>query len=488
MSDSTTRRDGVFRGVKPLLGFALLLLVSTTAAAAPGLDVAVIVDGSKSMSRHARLAPSLLRLSVDLLARNAEAYRVEHRMAVIGFGSSANVDVPFANISEERSRVAHRIEALSFGHRGETDVLAALVAADRLFRSLPPDPARRRAIVLMTDGVPYVRGTDMRRYTAELRRHVETNLAAQAVSIDVLLLAATGASPDDALWRSLTQGVHRAGRTPADVLAAAHAVLTQLVGTASAESAPSKTTPGVDALVVPPYLEMIVFDIFRSSPDATLQLFPPDATRPVVDGVDGVETVRISESLSTLAITRPRPGQWLIRKSREGSRVRVRSQQFFPRGLLRRPDPSGLTVASDRLSITYQVLDGTERPIRELPDYPLALRLTLSRPDGTKVAVPMERSPRIGPAAFSSAPDPRCNLPGRYWTDVRVTTSDAEGRSLEVFRDRWSGFTVVDGAPVKAASSLPPVVHSSRSLLWPMVSAATGLLVLAAILQRRKTR
>jgi hypothetical protein len=99
----------------------------------------------------------------------------------------------------------------------------------------------------------------------------------------------------------------------------------------------------------------------------------------------------------------------------------------------------------------------------------------------------MVRSPRIGPGVFSNATEPRCDLPGRYWTDVRVVTSDAEGRSLEVFRDRWSGFTVVGDVPAKAASSLP-VVGSSRSLLWPVVSATTGLLLLAAILQRRKTR
>jgi len=255
--------------VRALLGVALLLVAGTSAWAEPGLDVAVIVDRSRSMSRHARLAPSLLRLSVDLLARNAEAYRVEHRIAVISFGSSANIDVPFTSLRGERSRVVERIDRLSAVHRGETDVLSALVAAEKLFRSLPPDPARRRAIVLLTDGVPYVRGAEMQRYAAEMRRYAATHLASSAVSIDILLLAGNGAAHNDALWRSLTHGVHDAGRSPADVLAAAHAVLTRLVGTPSAESAPSKTTSGVDSLIVPPYLEMIVFDIFRSSSDAT---------------------------------------------------------------------------------------------------------------------------------------------------------------------------------------------------------------------------
>lgn len=466
------------------------MLLSTSAWAEPGLDVALIVDRSRSMSRHARLAPSLLRLSVDLLGRNAEAHRVEHRIAVIGFASAATVDVPFASIREKRSPVADRIGGLSSVHRGETDVLSALIAAGRLFRSLPPDPARRRAIVLMTDGVPYVRGADMRSYAAELRRYVETHMAASAVSIDVLLLTGSAASHHDALWRSLTPGVHDAGHSPAGVLAAAHAVITRLVGTSSAESAPSKTTSGFDFLIVPPYLEMIVFDIFRSSADAAVQVFPPDSSLPVRDGVDGVEAVRLSDALSTLAVTRPRPGQWLIRKSHAGSRVRVRSQQFFPRGLLLQPDPAGITAANDRVLIAYQVLDGAERPIRELPDYPLALMVTLVKPDGTKVSVTMERD--AASATFRSTEEARCTLPGRYWTDVRVTTADVEGRSLDVFRDRWSGFTVAasGAAPAQVAAMLPPpVVRSSRSPVWPVVIVAGGLLAIAAvILQRRKTR
>lgn len=485
------RRHRVFCGVKALLGVALLFAVSTSVWAAPGLDVALIVDRSRSMSRHAQLAPSLLRLSVELLERSAEAYGVEHRIAVISFGSSANIDVPFTGIRKESRAVAHRIDALSSVHGGETDILSGLVAAEGLFRSLARDPTRRRAIVLMTDGVPYVRGADMQRYTAELHRYVETHLAAHAVSIDVLLLTATGVSHHDALWRSLTHGVHDAGRAPADVLAAGHAVLTQLVGTPSAESALSKTTSGVDSLIVPPYLEMIVFDIFRSSADATVDVFPPDRSSPIREGVDGVETVRISDALTTLAVTRPRPGEWLIRKSRPGSRVRVRSQHFFPRGVLLQPDPSGMTAANDRVRIAYRVLDGAERSIREMPEYPLALRVTLARPDGTTVAVPMERDERMGPTTFRSTEDARCNVPGRYWTDVRVTTTDVEGRPLDVFRDRWSGFTVAaSGSPraQAAAMSPSPVVRSSRSLLWPVVSVTGGVLVIAAILQRRKTR
>jgi hypothetical protein len=117
--------------------------------------------------------------------------------------------------------------------------------------------------------------------------------------------------------------------------------------------------------------------------------------------------------------------------------------------------------------------------------------VTLTHPDGTKVVMAMARDARVGPATFRSTEDARCTVPGRYWTDVRVTAADVEGRSLDVFRDRWSGFTVApSGSAAQAAvMSPPPVVATSRSLVWPVAAIAGGLLVIAAaILRRCKTR
>lgn len=238
-------------------------------------------------------------------------------------------------------------------------------------------------------------------------------------------------------------------------------------------------------IAVPPYLEMIVFDVFHASAGSIVEVFPPGSTRPIRDGIDGVESVAMSDLLTTLAVARPRPGPWRVRKTRDDESVRVRSQQFYPRGALLEPDPAKIVTTSGPVRIVYRVLDGAGQPIEELADHPLSLEMTLAAPDGRKLVLPMRREPGLGAAAFRSAEDAHCPLPGRYWTDVRVTTVDASGTPLDLFRDRWSGFTVAAPHPAMQAHALPRG-RPGRSLIWRIGAIAAGLLIAGAIVRQLK--
>jgi hypothetical protein len=141
-------------------------------------------------------------------------------------------------------------------------------------------------------------------------------------------------------------------------------------------------------------------------------------------------------------VPRPRPGRWIIRKSYGGARVRIVSQQFFPRGLLVQPAPMEPLRQYDRVTLAYRVLDSDGQPLREIPAYTLALEVALALPDGERTSVTMHRAADLGRAVFRSANDSECVLPGRYWTDVKLMTVDDDGRRLNVFHDRWSGFSV----------------------------------------------
>jgi hypothetical protein len=416
--------------------FVLLLFISLAASAAPGLDVVLLIDRSTSMAHRLDNQNVLLRMTFDLLARNAEAYRVDHRLAVISFGSAARADVPFTSVRGENG-LRSRLATLRYENLGETNVLDALVAVERLFRALPASPERRRAIVLLTDGVPYVHGVNPARYRTTLRTFVTTHLVREGITLDVLLLD----SINRAMWSELAS-VTLAGSAPDQFLPQAHGVIARLAGTRTAESAPAKTNPAVDTLVVPPYLEIIVFDIFRASRNAAVEIYPPGSTRAIRGGVNGIMSLPVGDVLATLVVPHPAPGEWIIRKARPDARVRVLSQQFFPRGILLRPAETTMLHQCDRVSLAYRVLDGRGGPLEELRDYALSLDVTLAMPGGASNTIAMERDPGLGAGGFRSAHDPLCETAGRYWADVRITALDAKGHRLEVFRDRWSGFSV----------------------------------------------
>lgn len=472
---------------------ALLLGMSTTMAADAGLDLVVLVDRSTSMSARRRADALLLHITVDLLVRNAAANRVEHRIAAIGFGSAAAVDIPFTPLRPAAiPTLRRRIDALRHEDRGATDVLAAFAAAESLFRTLGRSPERRRAVVLLTDGVPYVHATNMSAYQTELRDFVRAHFTRSGITVDVLLVGAR----NDPIWRDAGTSVVLAGRAPDQFLAQAHGVITGLAGTRTTESAPAKTNPAVDTLIVPPYLEVIVFDIFRATPRETVDVFPPGSAVSLRAGVGGVESVRLGDALATLVVPRPAPGEWTIRKSSTGARVRVLSQQFFPRGLLLRPAPTERLRKCDRVPLAYRVVDGSGAPLRILRDYAISVEIALLKPDGTAQAMAVESDPSLDSSVFRSSNTVFCDVAGRYWTDVRITTTDARGHRLDVFRDRWSGFSVA-ASPLACAkqAAVSPSSHAAttaRSASGPSaaltIAAVTTILALVLLVVRRKTK
>ncbi len=269
-----------------------------------------------------------------------------------------------------------------------------------------------------------------------------------ALTLDVLLLSPTAGQGYAPLWREVSFNRVRSVGNSAWLLAEAHRLTTWLVGTSTSESMPSKDQEGVDILVVPPYLDIVVLDIFRLSPAATVEVFPPDAERPLRGGLNGVESLGLGTVLSTFVVHQPVPGSWIVRKSSPKARVRILSQQFFPRGLLLAPASSDSIRQFDRVRVTYSVVDANGRALEELPNYKLALDLALTKPDGTLEPVPMERRPDVPGTVFAAVRENECGLAGRYWTAVGASSVDDRGARVDIFRDRWSGFSVAPASRV----------------------------------------
>ena len=420
--------------------------------AGAGLDLVVAVDRSGSMTGRGRPSPDVfVRLALELVARDAEGGHIDHRFGAITFGSAPRVDVPLTPVTNGGAmRLRHRLDSISLAQNlGNTDVVRALTAVRQLFRAFPAGASRRRVLLLITDGVPYVPRADAGAYAREIRRFAPAS--AEDPSIEVLLLPARSAR-DEQLWRDLSHGhVHMLGN---DAYVSLYRAVSGVVGTRTVEAGGD----GGDTIVVPPYLDTIVFDVFRGRPPGKISIFAPDALRPLTAGAEGVGEARTGELLSTVVVRRPAPGRWTFKKSRPEARVKVFSQQFFPRGTLVQPADAALRQY-DRVAVAYRVTDTAGAPIRELPGYPLHLELMLIAPNGERRRVAMQRDPLLGAGVFRAIEESECDTAGRYWTEIDVRTRDADERLISVFYDRWSGFRVAPAARIDCR------VTSSESLL-----------------------
>ena len=203
-------------------------------------------------------------------------------------------------------------------------------------------------------------------------------------------------------------------------------------------------------VVLPPYLDFAVLDVAHGQAETAVEAFAPGDSQPF----RGVQLIRRGGAMSTLVLHRPPAGVWTFRTSSPQARVRIFAQQFFPRGVLVAPPAIAPLRQHARVAVAYRVIDDAGQPLAEIPGYPLSLMLELIAPDGARSVSPMVRRPELGAAVFAATAERECAAAGRYWTEVRVTATDARRRGVEIVHDRWSGFVVTEGTG--AVRSSPP--------------------------------
>jgi hypothetical protein len=424
-------------------GIVALALFAPALHAESGIDLLVLVDRSASTSGSSPLFGDIQRIAAELLAQSAASSHLNHRLAIVSFGSVARVDLPFAAAYDERERIRRTIVSIPTSTLGRTNVVAAFDTARELFASLPRDALRKQAILLVTDGMPYgAAGT--RCDTCNLQRIFEKSFA--ATTIDVLLLdGSRRAGVPPGLWQAVAgQRIYELHRDRATAVGAVHSVVAALLGHPAAESRTMTiNAEAAQVLVVPPYLDVIVFDIVSSEPTAErVAIYAPDALRPLDREISGIDEVRVGDTLSTITIHRPAAGQWMFLVPQRSVLVKVFAQQFFPRGILLQPAAAEPPRQHDLVVVAYRAVDGDGASLHELPDYPLALSLSLIAPDRERIPTEFVRRDDLGPATFAAATAVPCDRAGRYSVDVRISTRDISRKDVLIYHDQWSGFVV----------------------------------------------
>lgn len=444
--------------VSPPLVIALFLACGGNVFAGdgigPGLDLVVLVDCSASTATTIRASHrETLSLVLRALTNGVASTRLTHRVAVMRFGSTLRRDIPLTSVTR-REQLQARLDGLDTRSLGRTDFVAALRAAADEFRSVPAAPGRRRAILLLTDGEMSVRGAAVRSVQTSIEQVMKHELS--NVSLDVVIAGDTK-SP---FWeRVASKHVRFSPGDRGELLAATHGVITNALGTRGTDTI---LRHPAESLAVPPYLELIVFDVFRGEARRNVTILPPHSEQPLAMNSAGVEQIEISPTLTTIIVRRPAAGVWTFRKDDPAARVRVLSQQFFPRGFLLTPAVEQPLRQHDRTPIRYQLTDGSGQSLRAIPGFPLSVEVALTFPDERREGVALRGE---SAAVYRSVNEISCALSGRYWTEVRVSTRDGAGNIVRILEDRWSGFSVEAGEYKPLQRSTPvsaPIVLQQR--------------------------
>lgn len=460
------------RAVIVVLVFVALPLAAQDTAG-PGLDLLLLVDRSGSMSAFTPAAVvDALPLALNALAWSARSARIKHRFGIVSFGSHARLDPPLTVADDNHlPSLRARIGDLDSRSLGNTNFAEAFELAIFAFDALPADARRRRAIVLLSDG--RANGS-----LEPLKKLVVENLAKRQVSIDVILMG-DHVVPEP--WRRLAPGrIHQVRGDRGDLLASLHRIITALAGTRAAQQDLGRSR----SLVLPPYLDVVVFDIIHSRDNHGITIVPPGALQPLDGGSPGVEEMRVGDVLSTVVIQRPAAGTWTFESGDASARVRVLSQQFFPRGELVVPDAT--VRQHESTDIAYRFDDGRGRPLQEIPQYPLSVDVAVVFPDGRRFVRPMSRHEI---SMFRTLTPTQCETSGRYWTEVYVTTADSIGKPVRIYEDRWSGFGVEAEAesrtPAIQSRLVTPPAERSRRPWWIVAVFALCASGLAVAMWRR---
>lgn len=220
-----------------LIAFLLLPLMARTASAEPGLDLVVVIDQSNSMSG----APPWSRAPNDPLDHRATAFHIlaaglaahvggnnaVHRLSVIEYGTDSRLVIdgqefrhnpaePAAAVIAAAQRIK-QVKPQSLMWTNTPDALATAGKASKRLKDTDPDPARKRVLLLVTDGRPFLKRPDGTVPALEtMRREItKTVKGLQADGVEFWAIGLNDSSNywgqgDGDFWRNLAGGAARA--------------------------------------------------------------------------------------------------------------------------------------------------------------------------------------------------------------------------------------------------------------------------------------
>lgn len=439
--------------------------------APPGIDLIILLDQSGSMSGVGGRATDpdgrrvyTTQYLIDYLAFDNNFVNPDrsNRVVVIGFGSpgQAELAVPPTYLKE-----AEDIQAAKAGvtakNLGDTNFVSPLQMVRVVFPEATDaeviDGARRRLIVVITDGGPYDtrEGMTLDGYFSEIRDYYANKLKLA----DHYPLYVVGVDDANRYWQVVGprwQAFAASAERVTDVNAVNRYVADQLCTflNPTGESTECRLQD-IGYHFIQPYARTVAFSFFKYRPDALISLKRTDGSPVAVDPRDPDVLDYVATPRDELfVLSNPEPGCWKSAREGEG-RVDVVTQVIFNH--LSLTQPASAHPQALPLELVFELNDENGSPVNEDPDYPVTITGVLTAPNGREQDVGIERAG--GGNRYVSTTVPELTVAGDYHLTV-------------------TGFTtVLDSANANCLQSAEPIKVFQNQYQIPVV--APGLEVLS---------
>jgi hypothetical protein len=381
--------------------------------------------------------------------------QVTFHMAAVSFGDTATVTLPWTTIdpndqaswSSMRAKLEHQLGPEGLQGRsdlGNTNFVDAFQRTADLFgqRARPQNECPHRAIVLLTDGQPKLpQAFTIADHMAGVKQIFKDSFPSPEYSFYVTAINDYAADKYwvtmEPYWKDILDS-YPIGDVPGALKVNSEDGIgdrfNKILYDLTNRTPPPPTDLGTHT--VPPYLQAIVFTIFKQSTNEHLVL--TDGVR-LISETHTVEIIGYDEPIETWIVHRPLPGVWNLGTTAGRGDVTITEDRIPAAVWLR--SPSGGSLQFVQTPLEFQLVDSTQsrNPLPEYPGtlYRLAVTATV---DAAGRTWPMNLAHGTLTQTYAAQFVPV--EAGQHQLTVRATTHDADNKLIEVFSGVVGEFTV----------------------------------------------
>lgn len=475
-------------------------------------QILVLIDHSGSMDRN---DPTILRNYapvhlLDVIARNyllakqSASLTMQPQMvdfAVIRFASSAAIGLDWTRIApatpEDWTAQRQALEeTLDLSWQAEFDLRQEIgnatnferpfTLAEEMFREtqLPQDGCPERLILVLTDGKPDMTGEGM--HGEELENHFDAveqivinSFREEGTDIFVTGINVSGDfywQNSVRFWSQITQDsddyeIPRAEKvaTQADI----GYRLTEIIRTTIGEGV-TLIRPG--ELVVPPYVDKLILDFYKSDLADVMQLTDGRGLLTPDRSDVSVRILGEDDAIQTLEVTRPNPGIYQLSTTASTDDYRITQVVIYVTSQLTKPTANLQQFTTGEIQIRLVDGDGNVLPDYGSERYALQLDPTLSYQD-VDVPISMAFDPKTSTLSGNITP----MNPGSYTISVGAKALDDKNQEIEILSKETTQFTImvepvglILGDPQSVQAVCPPTVNVPLRFPMSVVNTATN--------------